>query len=149
MVNQQTWPAPSYAAPPSRFFRAVAGALTFWCRLRKSAKAAEANGEGLLRPLSQFCSESSVIGNEASLKTFVAWAWLSLFLTLHSLSRSITGERGLGIATPFSQMEPLNARAESIGCSRLSIVKSSDLFEPLPKGETTILPINSLEEINA
>ena len=78
--------------------------MTFWCRSRKSAKAAAAKGEGLLRPLSQFCSASSVTGKDPSLKTVSAWAWLRLFLALHSLSRWITGERGLGIGMPFSQI---------------------------------------------
>ena len=64
--------------------------------VRTSAKAAAARGEGLLRPLSQFGSESSVTGKEASLKTVSAWAGLRLFFALHSLSRWITGERGLG-----------------------------------------------------
>src|ERR1700733_11319983 len=103
-----------------RFLFGLAGGVTFWCRARKSAKAAAAKGEGLLRPLSQFCSASSVTGKDFSLKTVSAWAWLRLFLALHSLSRCITGERGFGIGMPFSQITRADARAQKIGFSRLS-----------------------------
>jgi hypothetical protein len=61
------------------------------------------------------------MGKEADLKTIIAWAWLRLFLALQSLRRWITGERGLGISTPFSQMTSEDASAEKIGCLRLSI----------------------------
>jgi len=99
------------------FLLGLGGGVTFWCRLRKSAKAAAAKGDGVLRPLSQFCSESSVTGKEASLKTVSAWAWLRLFLALHSLSCWATVERGFGIGMPFSQITRVDARAEKIGCS--------------------------------
>jgi len=104
-----------------------------------------ANGFGDRRPTSQLCNASRVIGRPARLKTLIAWAWLSLFFALHCLSCSITGDRGFGIARPFSEM----ASAEKSGSSsRACIIKIADGFEPSAKRELGRGPVDTFKEID-
>jgi hypothetical protein len=108
-----------------------------------------ANGFGDRRPTSQLCNASRVIGRPARLKTLIAWAWLSLFLTLHFLSCSITGVNSLGISTASSQMASPNASAEKSGSSsRACIVEIADGFEPSAKRELGRGPVDTFKEID-